>query len=146
MDLIYMEEEFHAIIKLVSGEEIFSLVMVENPDDEDPLLILQNPLIMYMHNSGRSQYIKVKPWLDLTEEDIYMIRLSKVITMTESKNSKLIAIYDNFIDEEIKGEPAKYQDNGKIKPDSKMGYISNVKDARKKLESDFKLRPDHNQS
>ena len=66
MDLIYMEEEFHAIIKLVSGEEIFSLVMVENPDDEDPLLILQNPLIMYMHNSGRSQYIKVKPWLDLT--------------------------------------------------------------------------------
>ena len=44
-----MEEEFHAIIKLVSGEEIFSLVMVENPDDEDPLLVLQNPLIMYMH-------------------------------------------------------------------------------------------------
>ena len=40
-----MEEEFHAIIKLVSGEEIFSLVMVENPDDEDPLLVLQNPLI-----------------------------------------------------------------------------------------------------
>ena len=58
-----MEEEFHAIIKLVSGEEIFSLVMVENPDDEDPLLVLQNPLIMYMHNAGRSQYIKVKPWL-----------------------------------------------------------------------------------
>ena len=51
-----------------------------------------------------------------------------------------------LIDEEIKGEPAKYQDNGKIKPDSKMGYISNVKDARKKLESDFKLRPDHKQS
>ena len=40
MDLIYMEEEFHAIIKLVSGEEIFSLVMVENADDEDPLLVL----------------------------------------------------------------------------------------------------------
>ena len=39
-----------------------------------------------------------------------------------------------------------FQDNGKIKPDSKMGYISNVKDARKKLESDFKLRPDHKQS
>ena len=105
-----MEEEFHAIIKLVSGEEIFSLVMVENPDDEDPLLVLQNPLIMYMHNAGRSQYIKVKPWLDLTDEDIYMIRLSKVITMTESKNERLIAIYDNFIDEEIKGEPVtKYQ-------------------------------------
>lgn len=142
-----MEEEFHAIIKLVSGEEIFSLVMVENPDDEDPLLVLQNPLIMYMHSSGRSQYIKVKPWLDLTDEDIYMIRLSKVITMTESKNEKLIAIYDNFIDEEIKGEPiAKYQGSGKIQPDSKMGYISNVKDARKKLEADYNLKEDSKES
>jgi len=139
-----MEEEFYAIIKLVSGEEIFSLVMVEDADDEDPLLILQNPLIMYMHNSGRSQYIKVKPWMDLTDEDIYMIRVSKIITITESKNDRLIAIYENFVSEEIRQETpmAKFQPTGRIKPDSRMGFISSVKDARKKLEADFKLKPD----
>ena len=31
-----MGEEFHAIIKLVSGEEIFSLIMVDD-EDENPL-------------------------------------------------------------------------------------------------------------
>ncbi len=136
-----MEEEFYAIIKLVSGEEIFSLVMVEDSDDEDPLLILQNPLIMYMHNSGRSQYIKVKPWLDLSDEDIYMIRLSKIITMTESKNDRLIAIYQNFVSEEIKNEQpvAQFPATGKIKPDARMGYVTSVQDARKKLEDLFNL-------
>ena len=143
-----MEEEFYAIIKLVSGEEIFSLVMVEDADDEDPLLILQNPLIMYMHNSGRSQFIKVKPWMDLSDEDIYMIRLSKIITITESKNDRLIAIYENFVSEEIRQETpiAQFQATGRIKPDSRMGFISSVKDARKKLEADFKLKPDPKES
>ena len=143
-----MEEEFYAIIKLVSGEELFSLVMVEDANDEDPLLILQNPLIMYMHNSGRSQFIKVKPWMDLSDEDIYMIRLSKIITMTESKNDRLVAIYENFVSEEIKQETpiAQFQATGRIKPDSRMGFISSVKDARKKLEADFKLKPDPKES
>ncbi len=143
-----MEEEFYAIIKLVSGEELFSLVMVEDANDEDPLLILQNPLIMYMHNSGRSQYIKVKPWMDLTDEDIYMIRVSKIITITESNNDRLIAIYENFVSEEIRQETpmAKFQPTGRIKPDSRMGFISSVKDARKKLEADFKLKPDPKES
>tara|TARA_R100000742_G_C4228964_1_gene50968 strand:- start:31 stop:462 length:432 start_codon:yes stop_codon:yes gene_type:complete len=143
-----MEEEFYAIIKLVSGEELFSLVMVEDANDEDPLLILQNPLIMYMHNSGRSQFIKVKPWMDLSDEDIYMIRLSKIITMTESKNDRLVAIYENFVSEEIRQETpiAQFQATGRIKPDSRMGFISSVKDARKKLEADFKLKPDPKES
>ena len=143
-----MEEEFYAIIKLVSGEELFSLVMVEDANDEDPLLILQNPLIMYMHNSGRSQFIKVKPWMDLSDEDFYMIRLSKIITMTESKNDRLVAIYENFVSEEIRQETpiAQFQATGRIKPDSRMGFISSVKDARKKLEADFKLKPDPKES
>ena len=40
-----MGEEFYSIIKLVSGEEVFSLVSVDE-NDGDPLLILQNPIIM----------------------------------------------------------------------------------------------------
>ena len=40
----------------------------------------------------------------------------------------------------------KYQGSGKIQPDSKMGYISNVKDARKKLEADYNLKEDSKES
>ena len=44
-----MENEFYAIIKLVSGEEILSLVSVDDSDDEEEvLLLLQNPIIVNM--------------------------------------------------------------------------------------------------
>ena len=40
-----MGEEFYAIIKLVSGEEIMSLVMADETE-EDTIFVLQNPFIM----------------------------------------------------------------------------------------------------
>ena len=39
------ETEFYAVIKLVSGEEIFSLIDVDL-EPEDPIIILQNPVKM----------------------------------------------------------------------------------------------------
>ena len=44
-----MEEEFYAIIKLVSGEEVMALVSVDD-NDNDPIVILQKPLILKMKN------------------------------------------------------------------------------------------------
>ena len=89
-----MGEEFHAIIKLVSGEEVFSLISVDSTNEENPIIIMQNPVVIKMVNNPPSQYIKVKPWIELSEEDFYMITLDKVITMTESKDEKLIEIYN----------------------------------------------------
>ena len=60
-----MGEEFHAIIKLVSGEEIFSFVTVEE-DSDDPILVLQNPVIFKILNNGQGNFIKVKPWMELS--------------------------------------------------------------------------------
>ena len=40
-----MGEEFYAAIKLVTGEEIFSLISVDE-NDGDPIIILQNPVVM----------------------------------------------------------------------------------------------------
>ena len=40
-----MGEEFHAVIKLVTGEEIFALVCVDE-NDGDPIILLMNPVIM----------------------------------------------------------------------------------------------------
>ena len=51
-----MGEEFYAVIKLVSGEEILSLVMVDDSGDE-PIMVLQNPVIIKtFHNHGRGSY------------------------------------------------------------------------------------------
>ncbi len=82
-----MEEEFYAILKLVSGEELFSLVLVDDSTDET-ILVLQNPITIKVIHSSSGSLLKVKPWMDLTEDDIHFIKLDKVITMTESNNRK----------------------------------------------------------
>jgi len=129
-----MGEEFYSIIKLVSGEEIFSLVTVDE-NSGDPVIVLQNPLIMQMFQNSHGAHIKVKPWIELSEDDIFLITSDKIITMTESKDKKLIEIYNNFISEEDKIEI--HTPNGLVQPSPKMGYVSSVRDARKKLESLF---------
>ena len=73
--------------------------------------------------------------MELPNEDIFMIRLDKVITMTESNDQKLIKMYNHYIND----EKSEYDVNGLMKPNSEMGYISSVTDARKKLEKVFKL-------
>jgi len=128
-----MEEEFYSIIKLVSGEEIFALVSVDE-NDENPVLLLQNPVIMSTIHTPGGSMVKVKPWMDMTEETMFIIRLDKVITMIESKDQKLIDVYTNYVNEDDEDESL----DGCVMPTSKMGYLSSVKDARKDLEDLFK--------
>lgn len=132
-----MGEEFYAIIKLVSGEEVFSLIMVDD-EQENPIIIMQNPIIVKMVYAPQGSFIKVKPWMELSEEDFFMIRLDKVLTMTESTNEKLIEVYNNYISDDE--QEIEMNTNGKVKPDSKMGYVSTVEDARKHLETLYKLK------
>jgi len=130
-----MGEEFYAILKLVSGEEIFSLIIVDNTEEDDTVIVLQNPVIMWTISNPNGTFIKVKPWMELPDEDIFMIRLDKVITMTETDDKKLIKLYNHY----ISGDELVHDINGLTKPDSDMGYISSVEDARKNLEKTFKL-------
>ena len=130
-----MGEEFYAILKLVSGEEIFSLILVDDEHDADTVIVLQNPVIMWTVANPNGTFIKVKPWMELPNEDIFIIRLDKVITMTESNDKKLINVYNHYITE----DDHVYKENGLMKPNSQMGYISSVEDARRKLEKTFKL-------
>ena len=133
-----MGDEFYSVIKLISGEEIFALVSIDN-DQEEPIIILQNPLVMKMMSSPRGSYIKVNRWIELSSEDIFMMRLDRILTMSESKDAKLIAIYDNFVEEdqaEITIDT--YDGSGKVEITDTMGYISSVEDARKKFEELFK--------
>lgn len=130
-----MGDEFYAIIKLISGEEILSLIMVDD-NDGDPIIVLQNPVTMKTHHNQYGTYMKVKSWIEMSEDDFFIIKLDKVITMTETKNKKLIDIYNSYIED----NDSINIDNpsGKVKPSSKMGYISSVEDARKKLEHIYK--------
>jgi len=119
-----MEQEFYASIKLVSGEEIFAIV---SPSDEDgrTLLILENPVIIdpiMSRHSGIVGY-KIKPWMKIPEDDIYIIDMNKVITMTEIYDEQIIQIYNKYLN-----------DSPQVSLEKSMGFISKVDDARKVLE------------
>jgi len=129
-----MGEEFYCILKLVSGEELFSLISVDE-NDGDPIIILQSPVIMKMHQSPNRSYIKIKPWMELTDEDLYFMKLDKVITMTETNDKKLIEIYNHYLDSDTIDV---YKPSGKVDISNDMGYISSVEEARNKLEDLFK--------
>lgn len=119
-----MEEEFYASIKLVSGEEIFSLVCATEENDRT-LLVLENPVIMKQMVSKQGIYgFKIIPWMLIPDDDIYIIDMNKVITMTEIKNTKIIGIYKKYLN-----------NTSQVKIDNSMGFISKVDDARRVLEN-----------
>jgi hypothetical protein len=130
-----MGDEFYCILKLVSGEEILSLIMVDK-NDGDPILVLQNPVIMKpVTNSTGDSYVKIKPWIEMSSDDMFLIKLDKVITMTETKDIKLIQLYEHYVNND---SIEVYKPAGEVKPSSTMGYVSSVKEARKKLENLYK--------
>ena len=133
-----MGDEFYAIIKLVSGEELFSLVCIDD-NEGDPVLVLQNPITMKMIHSSKGIHIKVKSWLELSDDDFFIVKPDKIITLTETKDEKIIEIYEDYLQEDNIDVYTPQSKSGKTKPSKRMGYISSVEDARKSLEDVYKL-------
>ena len=130
-----MGEEFHAVIKLVTGEEIFALVSVDE-NDGDPILLLMNPVVMKVMRNHVGQYVKVKPWMEIPTDDLFVIKYDKIITMTEVKEEETIKFYNRYLND----DDVDFEDDGRTKISDKMGYISTVDDARGMLENLYKLK------
>ena len=129
-----MKEEFHGVIKLITGEEIFALISIEQTD-EDPIIMLQSPVIMKMLSNGTGQYVKIKPWLELPEEDLYLIKPDKIITMSEVKDQQVIHFYERYLND----DQIEIVFDGQVKLNEQMGYISTVEKSRKLLEELYKI-------
>ena len=127
-----MGDEFYAVIKLVTGEEVFSLVCVDE-NEGDPILLLMNPVIMKVMRNHVGEYVKVRPWMDIPTDDFYVIKYDKIITMTEVREGKMIEFYNRYLNE----EEFDWEEDGRTKISDKMGYLSSVEDARKTLERIF---------
>lgn len=127
-----MEEDFYASIKLKTGEEIFARVL---PCDEDDRisLILTNPIMVesYKNRSGASGY-KIEPWIKTTTEDMFLLKMEDVITMTETNDIEMIVLHQSYV------RKVSDMKSNKQTVSRKMGYIANVNDAKELLEKIFK--------
>ena len=136
-----MGEEFHAALKLITGEEIFALVSVDE-NDGDSIIMLSNPVIMKMMQSPAGQYVKVKPWLELPDQDLFLIKYDKIITMSEVTDKQMIKFYTRYLNE----DDIDIEVDGKVSLNDKMGFLTTVDDARLKLEEIFKNNIEPNNS
>ena len=127
-----IEDDFYATIKLNSGEEIFAKVAASEETDRT-MLIVHHPIIIgeIKGKHGIVGY-KVEPWLKTSKEDMFIININNVLTLSESQDVEMIHMYQRYLrDSEDDKTP-------KTKISKKMGYISNVKDAKVILEKIFK--------
>ena len=121
----------------MGGEEILASVCVDESGNE-PIIIAHTPVTMKMINNG--MYVKIKPWMELADDDMFIFHMDKIITMTEIKDQKVIKIYQRYVKEENEENQLGQllPSGGEVKPDERMGYVSSVEDARKKLEEVWK--------
>ena len=94
-----IEDDFYATLKLKTGEEIFCKVAASEEEDRT-LLIVTNPIIV-SEIKGRTGVVgyKLEPWLKTTTEDMFILNVEDVLTMSESSDIEMIMRYlDNVND------------------------------------------------
>ena len=129
-----IEDDFYATLKLKTGEELFARVAASEEDDRT-MLIVSNPIIVKEIKSKADNVVgyKIEPWLKTTSEDMFIIKLDDVLTMSESSDIEIIMLYQNYV-----RNGSKEDANGSSKINRKMGYLGNVNDTKELLEKIYK--------
>jgi hypothetical protein len=126
-----MEDDFYSTIKLKNGEEIFARVSATEEYDKT-LLIISNPIIITEIKSKEGVVgYKIEPWLKTTKEDMFILNMEDILTMTENDDIEIISLYQKFVNNECRNK------RNETKISRRMGYLSNVNDAKEILEKIF---------
>jgi len=125
-----IEDDFFATIKLKCGDEIFCKVAASE-EDERTMLLISHPIQVHLIKTrGSVTGYKFEPWLKTSQEDLFVINLDEVLTMSESENIEMIMNYQDYIRKSTQGNFQKL--------DRKMGYLGNVHDTKEVLEKLYK--------
>ena len=127
-----MQDDFYATIKFKSGEEIFALVGYSEEEDRT-FLLLETPItIEKIRNRGGVQGFRVEPWLKTSKDDLFVVNMEDVLTLSESHDLETIHMHEAF----SKQQEKLYHPQKKLS--RKMGYISTINEAKESLEKLFK--------
>ena len=128
-----IEEDFYATLKFKSGEEIFARVAAAEEDDRTMLLV-SNPVVVNEINSKHGVVgYKVEPWLKTTTDDMFIVNLSDILTLSESSDIEMIMMYQDY----LRSSDKESQNQSSL--NRKMGYLGTVNDTKELLEKIFKI-------
>ena len=118
--------EFLAAIKLVSGEELLSMVTSVHDENGD-YLIVENPIeVEEVILPNKQAGAKVQPWMKFSREEQFVIPKDKIITIVEVTED--VAVFYHMSLRKL---------NTDFITDAR-GKISTVDEARTKLDKIFK--------
>ena len=127
-----IEEDFYATLKFKSGEEVFAKVAASEEEDRT-MLIVHNPItICEVKQKGGIVGYKVEPWLKTSTEDMFIINLSDILTLSESNDVEIIMVYQSFVRDSAADK------SNQAAMSRKMGYLGKVDDTKEILEKIFK--------
>ena len=135
-----MEDDFYATIKFKNGEEVYAKVAASEEEDRTMLIITHPITVQEVKARAGTVGYKVEPWLKTTREDMFIVNMDNVITMSESSDMEMIIMYQHFL------RDSQRDLHNQHKLNRRMGYISNVNDAKENLEKIFKLDNPENKS
>ena len=127
-----IEDDFYATLKLKTGEEIFAKIAATEEEDRTMLLV-SNPIIIHELKGKMGMVVyKIEPWVKTTTDDMFIINLADVLTMSESSDVEMIMMYQDY----IRASDKNTTNHSPI--DRKMGRLGNVNDVKEILEKIFK--------
>jgi len=134
-----IEEDFYCTIKFKNGEEIFAKVAASEEENRTVLLVT-NPIMVFevKKRDGNVAGYKVEPWLKTSNEDLFVLNMDDVLTMSESSDITMITMYQSYVRNQDTSTYTSSTSNNKSKLKRQMGYISSVSDAKDILEKIFK--------
>lgn len=126
------DTDFYATVKLKNSEEIFSLVSPSDEGDKT-FLMLSNPVVIEEVVIRGKHVYKVDPWLKTSTSDLIVLDMENVLTIVECLDFDIIKLYHQYLRKLSSTFKKETNDLNR-----KMGYISNINDARILLENIFK--------
>ena len=129
-----MEDDFYATIKFKNGEEVYAKVAASEEEDRTMLIITHPITVQEVKARAGTVGYKVEPWLKTTREDMFIINLSDVLTLSESNDIEMISMYQRFVQDSSRDT------RQQPKLSRQMGYISSVNDAKDILEKLYKKK------
>ena len=97
------------------------------------MLVVHNPVIITAIKSKDTIVgYRLEPWLKTTREDMFVINMDNLITLSESMDPEMIMMHQNFTKES--------NNFAKSKMNRKMGYLSDVNEAKKVLEKIYNTK------
>ena len=129
------EQEFLATLKLVSGEEVISMVLYL--EDEDKVL-LSNPFLVEQSKQRQGQLEVVgfsfKEWVMASFDDMYIISRDHIITITET-SGPIEEFYKKNLEKIESSKQLLHKPN---KLPRKSGYLGSIAETKNTLENIYK--------